>query len=284
VDLSKVKTFATDEPVQVGIGDRSPVSTRLGPGPDRKVEAAPAPDAPPQPIRIADINTINFPPRNWTGSIAVNGLLTTGNSETEQVGFKAGASKRWPHDRLSFGAEYSYGRQEDPETHEKITTIDYAMALAKYDHFFNGKLFGYLGTKAERDGVADLELRLTPGAGAGYQWFEGPTFNFSTEAGLSWVYENFKSTGTTESFGPRLAYSVDWTPFPRLTLYHRLEYLPSFEDLSGDYLLWLDAGGRVSLWKGLFAELRAEYRYDSTPAPGRKKEDVRYVLGAGWAF
>ena len=284
VDMSKVKTFSTDAPVVVGVKEQPPVSADVGAGPDRYVQTAPAPGAPPQPVAIADISAINpFPPA-WTGSFSLNGLLTTGNSETEQLGFRGALSKRWPHDRLTFGAEYYYGRQEDPRTGDKSTTIDYAMALAKYDHFFTKKLYGYLVTKAERDVVADLELRLAPGAGVGYQWFERPTFNLSTEAGLAWVYENYKRTGWSEFFGPRLAYSVDWTPIHPLMLYHKLEYLPSFEDLGGDYLLNIDAGARLAVWKGLFAELRYEFRHDSTPASGRHRTDQRYILGAGWAF
>ena len=284
VDMSKVKTFSTDAPVVVGVKEQPPVSADVGAGPDRYVQTAPAPGAPPQPVAIADISAINpFPPA-WTGLFSLNGLLTTGNSETEQLGFRGALSKRWPHDRLTFGAEYYYGRQEDPSTGEKSTTIDYAMALAKYDHFFTKKFYGYLGTKAERDKVAELELRLAPGAGVGYQWFERPTFNLSTEAGLVWVYENYKRTGWSEFFGPRLAYSVDWTPIHPLMLYHKLEYLPSFEDLGGDYLLNIDAGARLAVWKGLFAELRYEFRYDSTPASGRHRTDQRYILGAGWAF
>ena len=284
VDMSKVKTFSTDAPVVVGVKEQPPVSADVGAGPDRYVQTAPAPGAPPQPVAIADISAINpFPPA-WTGSFSLNGLLTTGNSETEQLGFRGALSKRWPHDRLTFGAEYYYGRQEDPRTGDKSTTIDYAMALGKYDHFFTKKFYGYLGTKAERDVVADLELRLAPGAGVGYQWFERPTLNLSTEAGLAWVYENYKRTGWSEFFGPRLAYSVDWTPIHPLTLYHKLEYLPSFEDLGGDYLLNIDAGARLAVWKGLFAELRYEFRYDSTPASGRHRTDQRYILGAGWAF
>lgn len=284
VDMSKVKTFSTDAPVVVGVKEQPPVSADVGAGPDRYVQTAPAPGAPPQPVAIADISAINpFPPA-WTGSFSLNGLLTTGNSETEQLGFRGALSKRWPHDRLTFGAEYYYGRQEDPRTGDKSTTIDYAMALAKYDHFFTKKFYGYLVTKAERDVVADLELRLAPGAGVGYQWFERPTFNLSTEAGLAWVYENYKRTGWSEFFGPRLAYSVDWTPIHPLMLYHKLEYLPSFEDLGGDYLLNIDAGARLAVWKGLFAELRYEFRHDSTPASGRHRTDQRYILGAGWAF
>jgi putative salt-induced outer membrane protein YdiY len=283
VDMSKVKTFSTEAPVTVGVKAQPPVSADVAAGPDRYVRTAPAAGAPAEPVAIADITAINTPPA-WTGLFSLNGLLTTGNSETEQLGFRGALSKRWPHDRLTFGAEYSYGRQEDPSTGEKSTTIDYAMALAKYDHFFTKKFYGYLGTKAERDKVAELELRLAPGAGVGYQWFEGPAFNLSTEAGLVWVYENYKRTGSSEFFGPRLAYSVDWVPFQPLTLYHKLEYMPSFEDLGGDYLLNIDAGARLAVWRGFFAELRYEFRYDSTPASGRHRTDQRYILGAGWAF
>jgi hypothetical protein len=284
VDMSKVKTFSTDAPVAVGIKEQPPVSADVGAGPDRHVQTAPAPGAAPQEVAIADISAINPTPPAWTGSFAANGLLTTGNSETEQIGFRGALSKRWPDDRLTFAAEYSFGRQEDPSTGEKSVTTDYAMVLGKYDHFFTRKFYGYLGTKAERDKVADLELRLAPGAGVGYQWFEGPTFNFSNEAGLVWVYENYKRTGSSEFFGPRLAYSVDWTPLHPLTLYHKLEYIPSFEDLGGDYLLNIDAGARLAVWRGFFAELRYEFRYDATPASGRHRTDQRYIVGGGWAF
>jgi hypothetical protein len=284
VDMSKVKTFSTDALVTVGVKEQPPVSADVAAGPDRYVQTAPAPGAPAQPVAIADISAINPSPPAWTGSFSLNGLYTTGNSVTQQLGFRGALSKRWPDDRLTFGAEYSFGRQEDPSTGRKSTTLDYAMGLAKYDHFLTKKFYGYVSTKAERDGVAELELRVAPGTGVGYQWFEGPTFNLSNEAGLVWVYENYKRTGWSEFFGPRLAYSVDWTPFQPLKLYHTLEYIPSFEDLGGDYLLNIDAGARLTVWKGLFAEVRYEYRFDATPASGRHRTDQRYILGAGWAF
>lgn len=284
VDLTKVKTFSTDEPVKVVVGEQTPVSTRVSAGLDREVQTSPSPGAAPQPLPIADIAVINPPPPAWKGSMALNGLATSGNSETEQLGFTANAAKRWPWDRLTFWAEYSYGRQKDPDTGEKHTTINYAMASAKYDHFWTKKLYSYLSIKAEHDEVADLEVRLAPGGGFGYQWFEGPKFNFATEAGAAWVYENFKHSRTNEFAAARLAYSVDWTPFDPLYLYHKLEYLPAFDDFSGDYLLNADAGARLTVWKGLFAEFRYEYRYDSKPAAGRDKTDQRYILGAGWAF
>ena len=283
VDLTKVKTFSTDAPVQVGVKEQPPVATGVAPGPDRYVQSAPA-GAPPAPLPIADITVINPPPPAWTGSISVNGLVTTGNSETEQFGARAALSKRWPDDRLTFGAEYSFGRQEDPDTHLKSTTIDYAMGLAKYDHFFTKKFYGYLNFKAEHDEVAELEVRLAPGVGVGYQWYEGPKFNLATEAGVSWIYENFKHSRTQEFAAARLAYAVDWTPIDPLFLYHKLEYLPAFDDPGGNYLLNADAGVRLTVWKGLFAEFRYELRYDSKPATGRDTTDQRFILGAGWSL
>jgi putative salt-induced outer membrane protein YdiY len=287
VDLGKVKTFSTDEPVRVGrkgAEEEPPVTSRVTAGPDRQVETSPSPGAAPQPVPITDIAVINPPLPEWKGALSLNGLFTTGNSETEQLGFLANAAKRWPRDRLTFGAEYSYGRQKDPDTGEKSTTINYAMALAKYDHFFTKKFYGYVNLKAEHDEVAELEVRLTPGVGVGYQWFEGPKFNLATEAGVSWVYENFKHSPTQEFMAARLAYAVDWTPVDPLYLYHKLEYLPAFEDPGGDYLLNADAGARLTVWKSLFAEFRYELRYDSRPASGRDTTDQRFILGAGWAF
>ncbi|HSE93652.1 MAG TPA: DUF481 domain-containing protein, partial [Methylomirabilota bacterium] len=114
--------------------------------------------------------------------------------------------------------------------------------------------------------------------------FEGPTFNLRTEAGLAWVYEDYDTTGSRDFIAGRLAYAVDWTPTPPVTLFHTLEYLPSFEDFTGDYLLNIDAGLRTRMWRGLFGEFKVEYRYDATPAPGRENADTRLLLGLGWEF
>jgi hypothetical protein len=61
------------------------------------------------------------------------------------------------------------------------------------------------------------------------------------------------------------------------------EYLANVADFS-EYLLSINAGARATIWKGLFADFRIEYRYDSTPDAGRKSTDTRYILGAGWTF
>jgi putative salt-induced outer membrane protein YdiY len=284
VDLSKVKTFSTAEPVVLRVGEKTQVSSPVTPGPDGQVQAQMTPATPPAPVPIKEITAINPPPPAWTGSITLNGAFTTGNSETQQIGFNAEASKRWEHDRMSLGAQYLYGRQKDPNTEVSTTTVDYGMGFAKYDHFLTKQLYLYGQVKGERDTVAGLNFRFSPSAGVGYQWFEGPTFNLSTEAGLAWTYEDYEDQGTRDYFGPRLAYAVDWKPLPPVKLYHTLEYLPSFSDITGDYLLNVDAGVQATIWKDFVGDFKIQYRYDSTPAPGRKSTDTRYIVGVGWKF
>jgi hypothetical protein len=105
IDLSKVKTFSTDEPIMVKLGDKAPLPTNVGPGAEGQVQAETPPGAGAQAVPITDISAI-VPPPAWHGSLALNGLLTTGNSEAEQLGFTAALGKRWESDRLTFGATY----------------------------------------------------------------------------------------------------------------------------------------------------------------------------------
>ena len=77
---------------------------------------------------------------------------------------------------------------------------------------------------------------------------------------------------------------MDWRPHEALKLFHNLEYLPRFTEPFVDYNLNLDAGLRATVIANFFAEFKFEFKYDSTPAIGARKEDLRYLVGLGWAF
>jgi putative salt-induced outer membrane protein YdiY len=283
VDLSKVKTFSTDEPVVVKSGD-TVVRAKVTAGPDGTIQVVPLEGGAAQVVALKDLTQINPPPVKWTGSLTANALVTRGNSHTENLGASFNALRRSERDRITLGAAYYYGRQEDKDTGEESTTVDNWFLFGKYDYFFTKKLYGYGSLRLEQDHIADLDLRLTASGGAGYQWYETPTFNFNTEAGLAWVYEDFKNQDSDDHFAARLAYHVDYKPHPALILFHNLEWLPAFDGPFDDYNLNLDAGLRATIVKSFFAEFKIDFRYDSTPARGAEKEDVRYLVGIGWSF
>jgi hypothetical protein len=283
VDLSKVKTFSTTEPVVLKVGDAT-VRSKVSAGPDGSVQVVPITGGTPQPIALKDVVQINPPPVKWTGALTANALITRGNSETETVGTAIAAVRRSEIDRITLAGAYNYGRERDRDTGERETTINNWFAAAKYDYFLTKQFYTFGAIRIERDEIAELDLRVTPSVGVGYQWFETPTFNLNTEVGIAWVYESFSNNGTSDHFAARLAYHVDYKPAKPLLLFHNLEWLPSFEGPFNDYNLNLDAGLRAQLIGSLFAEMKVEYRLDATPAPGVKKSDVRYLFGVGWSF
>lgn len=285
VDLAKIRTFSTDRPVVLKVGEKTVISSTVAPGDEGTVQVAPQGlTGPAQVVRIADVLQVNPPPVRWTGSVTLNGMFETGNTNTESVGFSATATRRGEDDRIGFGAQYLYGRQEDPDTGEKDTTTNNWFVMGRYDYFFTKKFFGYGGIRLEGDEIADLRLRVTPSVGVGYQWYEGPTFNLATEAGLAYVYEDYTTTGSNDYLAARLAYRVDWTPRPGVFLFHGLEYLPSVEDPGNQFLINADAGVRFTLISKLFSEFKAEWRHNEKPAPGKEKDDFRFLVGLGWAF
>jgi putative salt-induced outer membrane protein YdiY len=283
VDLSKVRTFTTDEPVELHVGEGNVLKSRVSAGPDGSVQAAGGGGVAAQAVALKDVRKINPPPVKWTGAITATGLLTRGNSDTDNLGISIDAVRRAEQDRITFGAGYLYGRQRDTDTGDKETTTDNWFIFGKYDYFFNDKLYAFASARVERDRIALLDLRFSPAVGLGYQWIEKEDFNFFTEAGLGWVYEDFSNAGSNDYFAARLAYHVDKKLNDKVALFHNLEYVPSLED-AGEFNINADAGVRATLTDNMFTEFKFEWKHDSEPAPGADKNDLRYILGVGWSF
>jgi putative salt-induced outer membrane protein YdiY len=246
VDLSKVKTISTDEPIVVKVGD-STFKSKQEPGEDGTVQVVPVEGGAPQALALKDLTQLNPTPVKWTGFITVNALVARGNSESENLGASANAVRRSEIDRMTFGAGYYYGRQKNKTTGDNETNVNNWFVLGKCAFFLTKHFYLYAAARAERDRIADLDLRLIAGGGIGYQWFETPTFNLNTEAGLAWVYENFTHEPSEDHLAARLAYHVDWTPHNLLKLFHSLEYLPRVTELFVDYNMNLDARFRATV-------------------------------------
>ena len=282
VDMKDVATFSTDAPIQIFTVDGRNIREQVSAGETDQVKTAEG-----QAIALADVKKINPPPEKWTGSILLNGTMARGNTNTDEVGFTANASLRRKNDstddRFTLGAGYSFGRQKDPTTGDKVATTDNWFAMGKYDRFWTEKFYTYGNMRVDHDRIAELDYRLTPGVGIGYQWIERPDMNFNTEAGISYVYEKYTTGDNSDFVAARLAYHFDKKLNEAVTLFHNLEWLPAFND-PGDYNLTTDAGIRAKISKAMFTEFKIELKRDSTPAPGADKNDLRYILAVGWMF
>ncbi|OHB59300.1 MAG: hypothetical protein A2167_05730 [Planctomycetes bacterium RBG_13_46_10] len=287
LDVSKVKTFSSNEPVEIHLNDGTVLKQKVSQaGPDRfSVEGNETIKA--QELAISAVSSINPPPKpepKWIGNIPAGYTSTHGNTKTEQLNGSMNLSRRAERDRISLNADYARGEQEDPDTGKDKKTEDWWRSRIKYDYFFTKKLYGYVDNRYEKDSIAELDRRIIIGGGAGYQWVETDDMKFSTEAGLASLYEKYDNTGDSNSeLSAQLGYHLDKKLYKKFGFVHDLTYYPSLEELS-DYYMTTSAEVRAYFTERFFANLKAILNYDATPAAGSGDTDVKYIFGLGVNF
>lgn len=282
VPLKDVASFTTDAPIKATLSNgsviKAPVTTVATTEPS-------APSVASRTVAMSDISkvapaTLAQP---WTGDVLVGATIQTGNTHAAQVNASADAVRRWEESRLTLEGQYLFGRQRDKSTGDENTTSDYAEAHAKYDYFLTKKFYLYGMIQGQHDGVADLVIRISPNVGVGYQWHESPIWNFSTDAGLGWTYEEYSPGGSDEYVSARLAYHYDRKLTSNLSFVHNLEYLPSLEDVNR-FIINADAGLRADISKAMFTEFKVQWNYNNDPPKGTGNNDLRYLASLGWHF
>ena len=113
--------------------------------------------------------------------MAVGGRWESGNTDKRAVTSQADFERRTKEDRITCSVRVLY--EEEKTTGEwNLTDRVYHGRLQK-DWFLNEQSYLLYFVAAERDALADLDLRLATGPGYGYQWFETDELKFSTEVG-----------------------------------------------------------------------------------------------------
>ena len=283
VNMKDVKTFSTDEPIVLKFKDGTTINDKVTAGESGSVTTAGNSTVKSQAVALGDLTAVNPPPSKWTGDLTAGGLITRGNSDAEQLNIGFDATRRTDADRIITHGQYLFGRTKDITTGITSTTTDNWQLNGEYDLFINKQLYGYGLAGVQKDRIADLDIRVTPGAGLGYQWIERPTLNFNTEAGIGWLYEDYSNDGSNEYVNGRLAYHVDATVNDKVTVFNDFEFLDSLQSVKQFYTNE-QAGVRVALTQKMFAELKNVWQYDAAPAPGAKKNDLSWILSVGWLF
>lgn len=282
VDLKDVKTFSSDSPADVVLSDGQKLHGRIDSGADGNITLAP-PEGPVQVVPFGQLHAINPPPVRWSGSILLGGLLARGNTDSDSFNASADLDHKTERDEISLHGQYFFSRQRVPGdgVHE---TVDDLLGRAKYQYTFAPKWYAYASVEAEHDVIAGLDLRLAPSVGVGFQWVDQPTFSFSTEAGIGYLYRQYAhNNGETGSPDARLAYHLKAKLNDKVNIFHNMEYLPGLDRID-NYFFDTDLGLRAALTSKFYGEIKIEYQYDSAPAPGHGPNDTRVTLGVGVTF
>ncbi len=283
LNMADIKTFSTDMPVEIALADGAVLQQKVGACADGQVAVLTGAEQP-RTVALADIAKINPEKVKWTGVVSAGATFVRGNTKSDTVALGAEAARRSENDRVTLGAGYYSAKQRDNTTRDSSTIEDNWFLKGQYDYFFTAKFYGYGNLKYEKDRIANLDMRVTPGAGVGYQWIERADLNFSTEAGLAYICEKYTDPDDTREYmAGRLAYHLDKSFNDHVKAFHNLEYLPSLERMD-TCLVNTDVGLRAAMTARLSLEAKSQMAYNSQPSEGRDKKDLRYILGVGWNF
>ena len=287
IDISKIKTFSTDDPIAVHMKDDTVLLQKIVNAETGKFGIEGAGTVKAQDFELAEISSINPPPKpvpRWTGNLSAGLTSTHGNTKAESISGSANLGKRTENDRTQVSVDYAKSKREDPDTGEKDTTEDWWRSKAKYDYFFSKKLYGYVDGRYEKDAIAELDRRMIVGGGAGYQWIESEDLNFSTEFGMASLYEKFDNqTDSNSEVSIQAGYNFDKTLMKNVKFMHNLTYYPSTEKFS-DYYLTSTGEIRAYFTSTMFTTFKVIFDYDATPAIGSHKTDTKYLFGVGYSF
>ena len=296
IKAADIKSLTSDKAATFALKDGTSVEGTLGAA-DGKLTVTPNNG---QAVDFADVEAINPAPNKWKVSVVGSAAYARGNTENETYSLTADAEYSTKAARTTLGAGYFFALQENGND-ERETTADNWFLKGQEDIFLSAKLYVYGNLKYERDRIANLDRRITAGAGLGYQWLDKSDLTFKTEVGGAYVYERTISrldrfvlvdddlvrgapSENRESFSLRFAYALTKNFSDAVKCFHNLEYLPSTENF-GTYLLNADLGAHIRLSTILMLELKADWRYNSKPlASGAEKLDSRYTIGLGATF
>lgn len=224
-------------------------------------------------------NADNWFLSGWEGSFELG--LTGASGNNERFNFRAGAAASREDDKSAdqVSLMYSYATDDGTQTENRFA------AAARHDwKFADSPWRVYIGGTYEYDEFQDWDHRLSFGPGVGYQAIKNDRTDLLLRAGLV----------ATKEFGGA---DNDWTPEADLgfDLEHKLterqtltvvfDLYPSLKN-TGEFRFVGDAGWQIELdpEANLYLKLGVEDRYDSTPGPDKKKNDIAYYATIGWSF
>jgi putative salt-induced outer membrane protein YdiY len=287
IDMAKVMTFSTDEPIVLVFKDGTVVHQKVAAAQDGMVAVQAGGLIAPQNLALADLTGANPPEKpkaKWTGHLTFSATKTTGNSRSTSAGGDTSLERRGEDDRILVNAYYLFAQSKDNSTGVESTTADKWFVEVAYNYFVSKKLFVLADVNYMKNRIANLDGRAIGTLGMGYQWVESKPMNFNTNLSLGGMHESYthpdRNTGTVVG---QVSWHFDRALTDSLTFLHDFRINPDLEKFS-NYKLETSAELRAAVYKAIFASFKVLIDYDSNPAAGQQRTDTAYILGVGINF
>lgn len=217
----------------------------------------------------------------WSGSVNFGFAGTIGNARTSTLTGAFDAARITRTDKISvYFKTIKATALVDGRSAETAQAI---RAGISYDHNLGSRAFLNLFNDWEHDRFQSLDLRFVAGGGVGYHLLKRERSLLDVLAGFDYNHSSF-STPATRNSG-----ELFWGDEYKLILNSTTLLTQSFRMFNNlndtsTYRINFDLTLSTKLKKWLNGNVTMSDRYLSTPAPGRKTNDLLYSTGLGITF
>ncbi len=229
-------------------------------------------------VAVTTTNKIAAPAKYpWVSTITAGLTLTRGNSDSLLATAKFITDKKTPVNEFNLGADATYGSANG------VANAETAHGFGQWNHLFSEKWYGYLRGEGLHDDIAQVRYRATLTSGVGYYAIKETNTTLAFEVGPGFVAERVGDVDTTYAT-MRVAQKFEHK-FNKNSarVWENVELLPQI-DKPSDYLFNAEIGVESALYKTLSLQVYLDDNFNSEPAAGLRRNDVKLVSGVTYKF
>ena len=220
----------------------------------------------------------------WRARADLGLSVATGNTQAADLRFVAGVERQGPRFDNVLGVAVHNARASRDTLHanegstrtKDQVDFDYNLRWKYGDSWYAVANFEYF-----QDPIKDIDQRATTGAGVGHTVWQSALGSLRTDAGISRVFEQVRSTPRENN--PALRWGLQfnrWLVAERLELFHNNQLLHILDNEPSS--VWdSDTGIRLHVNDRWLAAVRVDLQHETAPAPGRRKTDSSYAVAVG---
>ena len=224
----------------------------------------------------------------WSGKLSFGATIRRGNVDQTDVSASARIQRRDPGSRLQITYNGAYSTVEGDKTADNHRgVINYDLFLTRRFYFRPASLTAY------RDVFQNIDLRLTPAIGAGYELINRDGITWEVGGGVGWEFTTFADPlpdgqDTEDSAALLFNTSLDWEATPKIDVLFDFNITIPMPERS-EYNFHAALTVEMELWGDL--DLDVSVIWDRVNEPEQLSDgttpdqnDLRLFVGLGWEF
>ena len=277
VDWQNVAGLQTARLLRIALRDGGAHTAWIAPGTDGRLHLVTGAGISLEPL-VTDVVSIapTLLGMVMTGRAETGLLATSGATDVNSLHLAGELVLRTTQWRSSSDVQLNRTQDRGLETTRNITWT------FRQQEFLTDHLYANANLIVTNDRFRDIDLRIAPGLGIGYQVLDYDVTALSLDGGLGYVGESHTLEPDRNYWAARESVTYEyWLIRKRLQFFHQHD---GYFGLTGDDNLFIKtrSGLRVNLTGGLIMTGQLGLDYDRRPVPGQRNTDRTFAITLGY--